>query len=142
MFFLWFVISLHKKNKFSINNFFSKFVQIRWKRRIWSHLMKKSLMENLIFCAVSVLQNTLGAVFNSKMSFVIIATKWPASADSAIAIVSDAIGHLCHEWITMRYSGFPVSGKNNLNVEDCDFLKVLFASSKFFTLVFFPQLLA
>ena len=26
---------------------------IRWKLRIWSHLLKKSLMENFIFCAVS-----------------------------------------------------------------------------------------
>ena len=38
--------------KFSIKNFFSKCEQIRWKLRIWSHLLKKSLMENLIFCAV------------------------------------------------------------------------------------------
>ena len=29
------------------------FDQIRRKLRIWSHLQKKSLMENFIFCAVS-----------------------------------------------------------------------------------------
>ena len=40
---------------------------------------------------LSVLQNTLGTVFNPKISFVIKATKWLASADSARAIVSDAI---------------------------------------------------
>ena len=40
---------------------------------------------------LSVFQNTLGAVFNAKISFVIKATKWSASADSARAIVSDAI---------------------------------------------------
>ena len=39
-----------------------------------------------------VLQNTLGTVFNPKISFVIKATKWPASADCARAIVSDLIG--------------------------------------------------
>ena len=39
--------------KFSIKDFFSKYVQIRW-LRIWSHLLKKSLMENFIFCAVLV----------------------------------------------------------------------------------------
>ena len=33
--------------KFSIKNFFSKL-------RIWSHLLKKFLMENFIFCAVNV----------------------------------------------------------------------------------------
>ena len=40
--------------KFSIKDFFSKCDQIRRKLRIWSHLLKKSLMENFIFCKVSV----------------------------------------------------------------------------------------
>ena len=35
-------------------NFFSKYDQIRSLLWIWSHLLKKSLMENFIFCAVSV----------------------------------------------------------------------------------------
>ena len=35
--------------KFSIKGFFSKCDQIRRKLRIWSHLLKKSLMENFIF---------------------------------------------------------------------------------------------
>ena len=39
--------------KFSIKDFFSKCDQIRRKLRIWSHLLKKSSMENFIFCAVS-----------------------------------------------------------------------------------------
>ena len=34
---------------FSITDFFSKCDQIRRKLRIWSHLLKKSLMENFIF---------------------------------------------------------------------------------------------
>ena len=38
--------------KFSITNFLSKCNQIPKKLRIWSHLLKKSVMENLIFCAV------------------------------------------------------------------------------------------
>ena len=38
--------------KISVKNFFSKCDQIRKKLRIWSHLLKKSLMENFIFCAV------------------------------------------------------------------------------------------
>ena len=38
--------------KFSIKDFFSKRDQIRRKLRIWSPLLKKSLMENFIFCAV------------------------------------------------------------------------------------------
>ena len=38
--------------KFSIDDFFSKCDQIRSFLRIGSHLLKKSLMENFIFCAV------------------------------------------------------------------------------------------
>ena len=41
-----------QKIKFSINDFFSKCDQIRSFLRIWSHFLKKSLMENFIFCAV------------------------------------------------------------------------------------------
>ena len=41
-----------------MEDFFIKCDQIRRKLRIWSHLLKKSLMENFIFCAVisSILQ--------------------------------------------------------------------------------------
>ena len=41
-----------QKIKFSIKYFFSKCDEIRRNLRIWSHLLKKSLMENFIFCAV------------------------------------------------------------------------------------------
>ena len=40
-----------QKMKFSIKDFFSKSDQIRSFLRIWSHLLKISLMENFIFCA-------------------------------------------------------------------------------------------
>ena len=39
--------------KFSIKDFFSECDQIRRKLRICSHLMKKFLMENSIFCVVT-----------------------------------------------------------------------------------------
>ena len=35
-----------------MKDFFSKCDQIPKKLRIWSHLVKKSLMENVIFCVV------------------------------------------------------------------------------------------
>ena len=44
--------TLPKKMKFSIKNFFSKCDQIHSFLQIWSYLLKKSLMKNLIFCAV------------------------------------------------------------------------------------------
>ena len=53
-----FRVSTAQKMKFSIKDFFSKCDQIRRFLWIWSHLLKISLMENLIFCAV-VFQNEL-----------------------------------------------------------------------------------
>ena len=41
-----------QKMEVSIKDFFSKYDQICSFQRIWSHLLKKSLMENFIFCAV------------------------------------------------------------------------------------------
>ena len=45
--------------KFSIKDFFSKCDQIRSFMRIWSHLPKKSLMENFIFFAVIITKSTV-----------------------------------------------------------------------------------
>ena len=42
-----------QKMKFSIKDIFSKCDQIRSFLRIWSHLLKKSLTENFIFCAAT-----------------------------------------------------------------------------------------
>ena len=38
--------------KFSMKDFIGKCDQILRKLRIWSHLLKKSFMENFIFCVV------------------------------------------------------------------------------------------
>ena len=43
---LWFSL---QKIKFSIKDFFSRCDQIRWKLRIWSHLLQQSLMEKFHF---------------------------------------------------------------------------------------------
>ena len=48
-----------QKMKFSIKHFSSKCDQILRKLWIWSHLLKKSLMENFIFCAVGVQEKPL-----------------------------------------------------------------------------------
>ena len=44
--------TIAQKMKLFIEDFFSKCDQIRKKLQIWSHLLKKSLVENLIFYAV------------------------------------------------------------------------------------------
>ena len=48
-----FITCTAQKVKFSITDFFSKSDQIGRKLRIWSHLLKKSVMENYIICTVS-----------------------------------------------------------------------------------------
>ena len=49
-------LSPYKKMKFSIKNFFSKCDQIRSFLRIWSHLLKKSVIEkNYFLCSVGCL---------------------------------------------------------------------------------------
>ena len=51
-----------QKMKFFIMDFFSKCDQIRSFLRIWSHLLKKSLMENFNFCAVFCLWYGIGNI--------------------------------------------------------------------------------
>ena len=54
------------KNMFSIKDFFSKCNQIRSFLRTWSHLLKKFLTENFIFCAVLIIKNILFELFGVK----------------------------------------------------------------------------
>ena len=58
-----------QKMKFSIKSFFSKFDQICCFLRIWSHLLKKSLMKNFIFCAVRCLAGSQRK-YNSDLSVI------------------------------------------------------------------------
>ena len=57
-----------QKMKFSIKDFFSKYDKIRDFLRIKSHLLKKSLMENFIFCAVSQVKLVLYPGFSNTLS--------------------------------------------------------------------------
>ena len=49
-----FILPTAQKMKFSIKDFCNKCDQIRSFLSIWSHLLKKSFMENFIFCSVTV----------------------------------------------------------------------------------------
>ena len=46
--------------KFSVKDFFIKCDQIRKNLLIWSHLLKKPLMENFIFCTVNIIDFQAG----------------------------------------------------------------------------------
>ena len=54
---------------FSIKYFFIKYDQIRRKMRIWSHLLKKSLMEDFIFCAVIFTKSNVLNVIHDNYTF-------------------------------------------------------------------------
>ena len=58
-----------QKMKFSIPDFFSKCDKIRRKLQIWSHLLKKTVMEKFIFCTVSWEHGTINS---NKISFLLI----------------------------------------------------------------------
>ena len=51
-----FVTSTAQGTEFFFKKFFSKCDQIRWKLRIWLHLLNKSLTEKFIFYAVEFLR--------------------------------------------------------------------------------------
>ena len=55
----WKPTSTAQKMKFSMKDLFSKYDQIRSLLRIWSHLLKKSLMENFIFLNSDHVQSVL-----------------------------------------------------------------------------------
>ena len=56
--------------KFSIKDSFSKCDQIRWKLRIFSYLLQKSLMENFFFCAAFVKPSM--SIFQDMLSYLIL----------------------------------------------------------------------
>ena len=65
-----------KKMKFSIKDFFSKCGKIRRKLRIWSHLLKKPLMENFIFlCSVFLKIDVFSSLIESGTSSIIFGAK-------------------------------------------------------------------
>ena len=54
--------------KFSVKDFFSKCDQVSRKQRIWSHLLKKSLMENFIFSCSVRLSKIQGEFFSQNVN--------------------------------------------------------------------------
>ena len=54
-----------QKAKFSLKDLYSKFGQIR--SRIWSYLLKKSLMKNFSFCAVLTLTLLINLLYRETL---------------------------------------------------------------------------
>ena len=66
-----------QKIKFSIKDFFHKCDQIRRFLRICSHLLKKFLMENFIFCAVQCMMKATLIVHTRLLSLILLGTHLP-----------------------------------------------------------------
>ena len=69
------MVSTAQKTKFFIKDFFSKCNQIRSFLRIWSNLLKKSLMEIFIFCAVIIFEALQGLFL--PRSFLGLSSRYP-----------------------------------------------------------------
>ena len=70
--------------KFFIRDFFSIYEQIWRKLRIWSHLLKKSLMENFIF--VQWIEIICNASFVFKMKSCVL-NKFSSSVEQSVSII-------------------------------------------------------
>ena len=86
--------------KFSITDFFSKCDQICRKLRIWSHLLKKSMMGNFIFCAVAFKQLGYYCALAAMHSCTLHALKFTAF------LLSDGCCHQISELLTMVHTWF------------------------------------
>ena len=113
--------------KFPINDSFSKCDQIRSFLLIWSHLLKKSLMENCIFCAVKTYQSCHVKLIHFKSMFPFtsilssILYQMPKAAIGGV-IKKDVLKnfakftgkHLCQSLLRLRLRCFPVNFANFL----------------------------
>ena len=67
----------NQKIKFSIKDFFIKFEQTRWSQRVWSNLLKTSLMEDFTFCT-----GTVNPIMHN-------VEQWPPTCQVAILCIGD-----------------------------------------------------
>ena len=67
----------NEKIKFSIKDFFIKFDQTRWSQRVWSNLLKKSLMEDFTFCT-----GTVNPIMHN-------VEQWPPTCEVAILYIGE-----------------------------------------------------
>ena len=85
----WVIRATAQKNKFFIEDLFSKCVQIRRKLRIWSHLLKKSSMKNFIFVQCALLSRFFKFIMvhlsNKKDLLADVKWKMPGALENSIS---------------------------------------------------------
>ena len=67
----WVTTDTVQKMKFSIKDFSSKYDQFSRKLEIWSHILEKSLMENIIFCVVRMIADIFYPIFTLKITVLV-----------------------------------------------------------------------
>ena len=85
--------------KFSIKEFFSKYNQIRRKLRIWSHLLKKSSMENFIFLCSDIMLEVISWLL---FYFFFLNLSLLVTQFSSISIPSHAFNEILLMQITLK----------------------------------------
>ena len=102
--------------RFFITDFFSKCDRIRSFLRIWSHLLKKSLMENFIFCTVLFIKDLVFFIQNSILSIYADGNHFCISGEgkSIIKSLLSSVLNIVKNWFYESYM--------LLNPEKCHFM--------------------
>ena len=114
--------------KISINDFFSKYDKIRSFLRIWSHLLKKSLMEKFIFSAV--LDECCQAVNAVNAAKLLLKLSWWFSVFSICRSSHPKV--LCKKGVLVNFAKFArkhlsqslLNKFSGLEVFSCEFCKI------------------
>ena len=86
------LLTLHKRLKFSVKAFLSKCGQIRSFLPIWSHLLRKSLVENFIFlCSLTTI--SFGVMTSICTIPPLVIASWNIVADTQYAMFTRCVKH-------------------------------------------------
>ena len=110
------------KKRFSIKDLFSKCDQIRRKLRIWSHLLKKSLIENFNFCAVNIVISRL------RCNFAILSERF---CENYISLNADK-RHFLTQDFNEPFPDFSFDDTTIVNVTEGKILRILFDKKLYF----------
>ena len=101
--------------KFFITDFFSKCDQISRNLRIWSHLLKKSIMENFISCAV----------YNQSIKVQVTTNNNIKKRRQALREIPNPWGIMCRWWFSNLTSVSDVNFVNNILISQINMWETL-----------------
>ena len=118
---------------FSIIDFFGKYDQIRRKLQIWSHLLRKSLMENFIFlCSDYFYPSSLNRkklameydiiTYLSLTNLSIISLAWTSMISTVLNFLRSFLERFERTWRMLKYLAFLTSWRQH-NTNSCSMLR-------------------